>query len=92
MTLPPETSVGPYEPVGLQAMKIESGTIARNFLPAGDTTPRGQPITHVAGTTVPFMRPSPGLREILANTGEEPADLLVLIIEPAVISVQSLAP
>jgi hypothetical protein len=92
ITLPSETSVGPYEPVGLQAMNIESGTIGRSFLPAGDTTPRGQPLVHSTGTTVPFMRPSPGLREILANSGEKPADLLVLLIEPAVITVQSLAP
>ena len=92
VTLPPETSIGPYAPVGLQAMRIESGTIARNFLPAGETTPRGQPLTQVAGSTTPFVRPSAGLREILVSTGKEPAELFVLIIEPAVISVQSLAP
>ena len=62
------------------------------FFPAGDTAPRGRPVTQLTGTTVPFMRPSTGLREILASTGEQPAELLVLIIEPAVISVQSLAP
>jgi hypothetical protein len=92
VTLPPESSVGPYAPVGLQAMWIESGTIARNFLPAGETTPRGRPLTQVAGSTTPFIRPSSGLRETLASTGKEPAELLVLIIEPAVSSVQSLAP
>jgi hypothetical protein len=91
ITLPSETSVGPYEPVGLQAMRIESGSITRSFLPVGDTTPRGRPLTHLTGTTVPFMRPSPGLREILGNSGEKPADLLVLLIEPAVITAQSLA-
>jgi hypothetical protein len=32
------------------------------------------------------------VRELLTSTGKEPADLLVLIIEPAVSSVQSLAP
>jgi hypothetical protein len=92
VTLPPESSIGPYAPVGLQAMWIESGAIARNFLPAGETTPRGKPLTHVAGNTIPFVRPSSGVRELLTSTGKEPADLLVLIIEPAVSSVQSLAP
>ena len=90
--LPPETTIGPYALVGLQAMRIESGAIARTFLPAGETTPRGRPLTHVAGSTTPFVRPTTGLREILTSTGKEPADLLVLIIEPAVSSVQSLAP
>jgi hypothetical protein len=90
--LPPDSSIGPYAPVGLQAMQIESGAIARNFLPAGETTPRGKPLTHVAGNTIPIVRPSAGLRETLTSTGKEPADLLVLIIEPAVSSVQSLAP
>jgi hypothetical protein len=92
VTLPPESSIGPYAPVGLQAMWIESGAIARNFLPVGETTPRGKPLTHVAGNTIPFVRPSSGVRELLTSTGKEPADLLVLIIEPAVSSVQSLAP
>jgi hypothetical protein len=92
LTLPSETRVGPYEPVGLQAMRVESGTITRSFLPAGESTPRGQPLTHMIGTTAPFTRPAPGLREILASRGEQPADLLVLIIEPAGITVQSLAP
>jgi hypothetical protein len=91
MTLQPEASIGPYAPVGLQAMQVESGAIARNFLPAGETTPRGIPLTHMAGTTLPFLRPS-GAREILVSTGKEPAEMLVLIIEPAISSVQSLAP
>jgi hypothetical protein len=92
ITLPSETSVGPYQPVGLQAMEIESGTIGRSFLPAGDTTPRGRPLAHSTGTTITFMRPSPGLREILTNNGEKPVELLVLLIEPAVVTVQSLSP
>ena len=57
MTLPSGTSVGPYEPVGLQAMRIESGSITRSLLLAGDTAPRGPPVAHPMGTTVPFMRP-----------------------------------
>ena len=32
------------------------------------------------------------VREILASSGEKPADLLVLLIEPANITMQSLMP
>jgi len=92
VTLPPGSSVGPYEPVGLQAMQIESGTITRSFLPNGDTAPVGRPLAHQAGSTTPFVRSSPGFREILAGSGQKPADLLVLLLEPAVITMQSLAP
>jgi hypothetical protein len=92
VTLPPETHIGPYKPVGLQAMRIESGTVLRYFLPAGEATPRGRPLAQLPGTTTPFMAPAPGLRESLDVDGDQPAELLVLIIEPAVISGQSLAP
>jgi hypothetical protein len=92
VTLPPGTSIGPYQPVGLQALRIESGLILRSFLPAGETQPRGRPLAQTTGTTAPFVRPSLGLREILATDGEKPAELLVLIIEPAISSAQSLAP
>ena len=92
VTLPPGTSIGPYQPVGLQALRIESGTLLHNFVPAGETAPRGRPLSQLPGTTAPFVRPSPGLREILATAGEQPAELLVLIIEPAISSAQSLAP
>jgi hypothetical protein len=91
VTLPAETSVGPYEPVGLQAMRIESGTITRSFVRDGDTVPVGQPLTHQAGSTTPFLRTSQGFREVLASSGQKPAELLVLLIEPAGISAQSLA-
>lgn len=92
LILPPGTHIGPYKPVGLQAMRIESGTILRNFLPAGETTARWQPLPHLPGTTTPFMAPAPELRETVDVDGDEPAELLVLIIEPAAISAQSLAP
>ena len=89
--LPAGTNIGPYQPVGLQALRIESGTVARNFVRAGDAAPRGNPINQLPGSTSPFMSPSQGLRETLASTGKQPAEMLVLIIEPAGISAQSLA-
>jgi hypothetical protein len=92
VTLPARTSIGPYQPVGLQALWIESGTLLHNFVPAGETAPRGRPLSQLPGSTAPFVRPSPGLREIFATDGDQPAELLVLIIEPAISSAQSLAP
>jgi hypothetical protein len=92
VTLPPETHIGPYQPVGLQAMRIESGTVLRSLLPAGEATPRGRPQAQRPGTTTPLMALAPGLRETVAVDGDRPAELLVLIIEPATISAQSLAP
>jgi hypothetical protein len=92
VTLPPETHIGPYKPVGLQAMRIESGTVLRYFLPAGEATPRGGPLAQFSGTTTPFMAPAPGLRETVVVDGDQPAELQVLIIEPAAIGAQSLAP
>jgi hypothetical protein len=92
VTLPPETHIGPYKRVGLQAMRIESGTVLRYFLPAGEATPRGRPLAQLPGTTTSFMAPAPGLRETVDVDGDQPAELLVLIIEPAAIGAQSLAP
>jgi hypothetical protein len=92
VTLPPGTSIGPFQPVGLQALWIESGPLLHSFLRADESEPRGRPLTHLTGSTAPFVRPSTGVREILASNGEQPAEMLVLIIEPAMISAQSLAP
>ena len=92
VTLPPGTSIGPYQPVGLQALWIESGPLLHSFLPAGESEPRGRPLAHLTGTTAPFARPSTSVREILAAKDDQPAELLVLIIEPAVVSAQSLMP
>jgi hypothetical protein len=92
VTLPAETTIGPYEPVGLQAFQVESGTILRNFVPPGEATAPRRPLTQLPGATASFMRPAPGLREILSNDGKKPAQFLVLIIEPGGISAQSLAP
>jgi len=73
-------------------MRVESGTIIRNFIPAGETSPRWQPMPQKAGATAAFMAPAPGLRETIETGGDQPAELLVLIIEPAVSSIQSLTP
>ena len=64
-------------------MLIESGTILRYFLPAGESTPRWQPLPQTPGSTASFVPPAPGLRETLDVEGDQPAAMLVLIIEPA---------
>jgi hypothetical protein len=90
VTVPVETSIGPYQPVGIQALRITSGVITRGLLRAGDSAPSGPPLVQAAGSTIASARPGSGLREILVNTGVDPADLLVLLIEPTVSGVQSL--
>jgi hypothetical protein len=92
VTLPPGTSIGPYHPVGLQALWIESGPLLHSFLRANESEPRGRPLAHLTGSTAPFVQPSVGVREILSSNEEQPAELLVLIIEPSISSAQSLAP
>jgi hypothetical protein len=92
VTLPPGTTVGPYQPVGLQAMYVESGVVLRNFVLAGESAPSGRPLPQFTGLTVPFIALSPDRREILDVEGDEPATLLALIIEPAVGNLQSARP
>lgn len=90
--LPPGTDIGPYQPVGLQAIFVENGTILRNFLIAGETAASGQPLSERAGSTAPFVALDPGRRETLAVAGDEAADLLAIIIEPAVNNLQEARP
>jgi hypothetical protein len=92
VTLPPGTTVGPYQPVGLQAMHVQSGVVLRNFVLAGESAPSGRPLPQFTGLTVPFIALAPGRRETLATDGDQPAELLALIIEPAVGNLQSSRP
>jgi hypothetical protein len=92
LTLPPGASIGPYPPIGLEALHVESGIVGRNFLPPGKAQPDGQPIPLVAGATTPFLMLRAGTQDFVANTSEKPADLLALLIEPVVSSASNLAP
>jgi hypothetical protein len=92
LTLLPGTRIGPYQPIGFEALHVTSGTIERSFLPAGQTAPQGRPIPLMTGETSPFMAPRPDVRTIIASTGDTPAHLLALLIEPDATSAQSLAP
>lgn len=92
VTLPEGTSLGPYEATGLEALRIERGAITRSFLRPDETAPRGRPLFHLAGTSAPFMAPAPGVRRFIASASDEPAELLVLSIEPAGAWSRELAP
>jgi hypothetical protein len=92
LTLPDGTRVGPYEAIGLEALRVETGAIRRSLLRPGETAPRGQPLVHIAGTSAPFMAPAPGLRRIITNASDQPSSVLALSIEPAGIWSGTLAP
>ena len=92
LTLPEAGGVGPYDPTGLEAVRIEAGTIAWNVVRPGAGAPSGPPLYRMAGTTVPFMAPAPGKRRVIASAGDEPAVLLALHIEPAGVWSRMLAP
>jgi hypothetical protein len=90
--LPPETSIGPYEPVGLQGMRVVVGPVERGFVARDESEPTMRPFPQSTGSTIPMFPLPAGVREIIANDGENPAELFVLIIEPEAISAQDLAP
>jgi hypothetical protein len=46
----------------------------------------------MAGTSIPFLRPSPGVRRTITSVGNQPAVVLALGIEPAMPPPSSLAP
>lgn len=92
LTLPDDTSVGPYEATGLETVRVESGTIALGFVQPGESEPFHLPMSHMAGTSIPFLRPSPGVRRTITSVGNQPAVVLALGIEPEMAAPGSLAP
>ena len=92
LALPAGTSAGPYEAPGLEALWIEKGDILHSLLRPGEAVPRGRPLFHPAGTGVPVMALAPGVRHVITSKDDEPAELLVLSIEPAGAWSRTLAP
>lgn len=92
VTLPAGTSLPPYEPVGLEAIRVESGAIAWTSMRPGQDEPGNARIAQRTGATTPFMAAPPGARRVLHSVGDEPVVMLVVTIEPASISPQSLMP
>ena len=82
VTVPVGTAIGPYQPLGLEALYVESGTIARGFQQPGKSAPERETLTVLAGSTSPLMFPQAGVRTIVASTGDQPAGFLALLIEP----------
>jgi hypothetical protein len=92
VTMPAGTRVGPYEPVGLETMRVERGTIARHYFEPGAAAPTGRSMNWIEGGATPLLGMNPGMRYDMTSGADEPAELLVLIIEPAGITAQTLAP
>ncbi len=92
LALPAGTSAGPYEAPGLESLWIEKGEILHSLLRPGETEPRGRPLFHPAGTGAPVMALAPGVRHVITSKDDEPAELLVLSIEPAGVWSRTLAP
>ncbi len=83
LTLPPKTTLGPYDALGLEAMYVASGEISRSLLRAGAEEPVGPAHPRSAGRAVPFIAAGPGARHIVANPDDQPAEILVVTIAPA---------
>jgi hypothetical protein len=92
LALPAGTSAGPYEATGLESLWIEKGEILHSLLRPGEAEPRGRPLFHPAGTGAPVMALAPGVRHVITSEDDEPAQLLVLSIEPAGAWSRTLAP
>jgi hypothetical protein len=83
VTLPPDAMLPPFPPASLEGVHIESGGIGWGFVREGETQPRGPLMVRRAGYNSPFTYAPPGVKRFLKTTGDEPAVLLVLTIEPA---------
>jgi hypothetical protein len=83
VTLPPRTLLPPFEPRGLESIRVEHGSIAWTFAHSAEAADGGLRIHRRAGETAPFAISPGGAMRFLESTGEEPAELLVLTIEAA---------
>lgn len=92
MTLPAALYVGPYEPIGLEAIRVEIGEVSRIHYQPGAVDPVYPLEVWREGQTSPLLGNVPGMRHALITFTEEPTELLVLLVEPASMSAQSLAP
>jgi hypothetical protein len=92
MTVPAALYVGPYEPIGLEAMRVERGAVTRIHYQPGAVDPVYPLEEWREGQTSPLLGNVPGMRHALITFTEEPTELLVLLVEPAGMSAQNLAP
>lgn len=92
VTLPAGTSLPPYEPVGLEAIQVESGAIAWSYLRPGQDASGTARISPSTSATTPFTAAPPGARRVLHSVGDDPVVMLVVTIEPAGDQSPTLAP
>ena len=83
VTLPAQTLLPPFGPRGLESIRVEHGAIAWTFAHTAEAAESGLRIHRRAGETAPFAIAPDGALRFLESTGQEPAELLVLTIEPA---------
>lgn len=92
VTLPAQTLLPPFGPRGLESIRVERGSIAWTFAHTAEAAEGGLRIHRRAGETAPFAISPHGALRFLESTGDEPAELLVLTIEPAGLDGNPLAP
>jgi hypothetical protein len=92
MTLPAALYVGPYEPIGLEAIRVERGEVTRILYQPGAVDPVYPVEIWGEGQTSPLLGNTPGMRHALITFTEVPTEVLVLLVEPAGIPAQTLAP
>ena len=83
VALPAQTLLPPFGPRGLESIRVERGSIAWTFARSAEAGADGLRIHRRAGETAPFAISPDGALRFLESTGDEPAELLVLTIEPA---------
>ena len=83
VTLPPGAAIGPYEPIGLESIWVEHGTLWRSLFQPGETEPSGPAFVLLEKRAIPFTGTPPGIRQSLTSGEETPAELFVVTIEPA---------
>ncbi|MGH2616735.1 MAG: hypothetical protein ACRDJC_15990 [Thermomicrobiales bacterium] len=83
VTLPPGAAPAPYELPGLQAIDVQAGQIGIAYTLPGETTPSRPATVYHAGQTAPFLPLQVGTKIAMTNSGDEPAELLVLAVAPA---------
>ena len=87
VAVPPGTAMPPYEPAGLQTIDLRAGRVGVAFILPGEDASSRPATVYRAGQTAPLLPLTPGTRCSLANDGDEPAEMLILMIAPIQTSV-----
>ncbi len=83
LTLPAGTTIGPYSPIGLESLHVETGRISRQYFKREMGEPAGPAMFTYEKSAVPFNGSASKIRVAFSSPADEAAELLVAIIEPA---------